>query len=130
MNFSLQTFTVNMLTSSPFLGAGKTWKWALLPLLQRHILNSSLAIKSVRFMIYSGYTSRWHLRPLVGGAQKLESQPRPVGKMIRTAKHNPLQNHYMKEDGQCMYDITLRCFHVTTTAVEKQQLLHILNVCL
>jgi hypothetical protein len=55
-----------MLTYSLLLGAGKTWKWALLPLLQRHILHSSLMIKLVRFMIYLGYISRWHLRPFIG----------------------------------------------------------------
>jgi hypothetical protein len=63
-------------------------------------------------MIYSDYISRWHLRPLVG-ALKLKSQPKPVGEMIRTAKHNHLQNHYMKQD------ITFRCFQVTIAAMEN-----------
>jgi len=56
----------------------------------------------------------------LGRGPEVKARPRPVGKMIRTAKHNPLQNHYKKQDRQCTYGITLRCFHVTTTAVEKQ----------
>jgi len=45
INFSLHTFTVNKLTCSLIVGAGKTRKWALLPPFQRHILPSSLVIK-------------------------------------------------------------------------------------
>jgi len=35
----------------------------------------------------------------------------------------------MKQDRQCMYNITLRRGDANTVAMEKQQVLHILGVC-
>jgi len=34
----------------------------------------------------------------------------------------------MKQDGQCMYDLTLRCVRATIIAVDKQYVLLILSV--
>ena len=34
------------------------------------------------------------------------------------------------QESQCTYNVTLRCVCVTIVAVEKQQVLHILSVCL
>ena len=36
----------------------------------------------------------------------------------------------IKYDRQCMYNLTLRHLHVTTVAMEKQSVVHILSVCL
>jgi len=41
---------------------------------------------------------------------------------ISTAKH--------KQDRQCTYNVALICVRATVVAVEKQQVLHILSVCL
>jgi len=35
-----------------------------------------------------------------------------------------------EQDRKCTHSITLRCIHVTTIAMEKQLVLHILSVCL
>ena len=50
---------------------------------------------------------------------------------------NPLQNavhlktHSRRQQtGSSSINLTLRCVHVTTVAVEKQEVLHILSVCL
>ena len=36
----------------------------------------------------------------------------------------------LKQDGQCMYKVTLSRFRVTVVVVEKQQVFHVLSVCL
>jgi len=40
------------------------------------------------------------------------------------------EEHVYVQDRQCTYNVTLRRVRVTTVAVEKQQVLHILSVCL
>jgi len=44
-------------------------------------------------------------------------------------KHTP-SRLYAEQDGQCTYAVTLRCVSATIVAVEKQQVVHILSMCL